>query len=428
MPRGEKVALGEISAPEDRVIRVNNLHWDATNANITRFFRGYGLVDWKRSVNVKSGKSTVAYVLLSTLENVVRAIEELDVKVLLGRQVRIMRAKGGFQLTPSGLLNLEKPGHAVTVDKHLRSPALAKESAMDPESQVMSFPPLTGTSQAQAARGASLRRSRIPPPALIESDEHRSMKMFQSRRSRFQPGPQGPEHRVLLISKLHPDANRNAVELFFQGFRVVDYKRKYNDRIGRYNSTAFVLFESVEERDRARYMKQGHKILGREVSLDIATRGIRVGNNGFLLDNTSEIASPPRLPLAYGAERLGNDFPSPSATYPSSDPRSETDRIAYHPQKWVQPDISTNNLEQTTNIVQQATPPAQISSHYLAPNHHHEADGGQPIPPYDMLSEVLLPTNIQRTPRRGLRPWNLAGNNSEDKRYNVVTETEWYEF
>lgn len=97
MPRGEKVALGEISPPEDRVLRATNINWDATNADIIRFFRGYGVVDWKRSINLKRGKSTVAYILLSTLQDVLWAIEELDLRELLGRQVRIMRAREGFQ-------------------------------------------------------------------------------------------------------------------------------------------------------------------------------------------------------------------------------------------------------------------------------------------------------------------------------------------
>ncbi|KAL5407120.1 hypothetical protein PMIN03_007351 [Paraphaeosphaeria minitans] len=431
MPRGVKVALGEISAPESRVLRVTNIHWDARNADIARFFGGYGLVDCKRYINVKIGKSTVAYVLLSTLEDVVRAIEELHLKELLGRQVRIMRAVGGFQLAPSDFFSFLEPHNVVSYNKHLESPALENTPFVKPESQVMPLPPLTGTLQLQTFRGTSynmLGRSRIPPPALLDSNEHRPTNMFPSRRRRLQSRPQGPEHRVLFISKLHPDANRNAIELFLEGFHIVDYKRKYNDRTGKYNNTAFVLFESVEERDRARNTKNEQKILDMEVSLDVAMHHIHVSNNGFLPDNISEIASMPRTPLANEPDRIGSGFPSASASNLINDSNLETNRSTYGSPKWAQAHTNTNHVEQNNlpmNAARHFIPETGPSSYDGSPQYQPGVAYRHSISVHDTPSEVHhVPTNIQRTPLRDPGPWNLAGNDSNGRQYNIVTEKE----
>ncbi|KAL1610577.1 hypothetical protein SLS60_002247 [Paraconiothyrium brasiliense] len=424
MPRGEKVELGDISAPEDRVLRVTNFHWDATDADVNDFFDGYGLVDWKRSKNAKSGKSTVAYVMLSTLKNVVHAIQELHMKELLGRQVRIMRAKGGFQLTASGLLKLTDSEHGATFAEVIESSTSVKEG------QYMSFPPLS-ISQATSTSGASRRNLRRP-----------GIEMLRARHDRRQPGFDGTEHRVLLISKLHPDANRTAVELFFQGFRIVDYKRKYNDRLGKYNTTAFVLFESVQERDRAKAMKNGQKIFGREVSLEVAIKGVGVSNDGFLPDDAIDIASPPRSQLPPGAGLFRNAGPTTQDTSAPADPRLATyhtmvsDRIGGlgisfdngasdddHPQRWAHSDHSVYSQEcyprQESFITKSRVDPYVAGLQY---SHDNAAFFRA------SFSDTTLPTENQVSPRRALRPWNLAGNDSEDKEHNIITEEEWYGF
>jgi RNA recognition motif-containing protein len=458
MPRGEKVALGDISVPEDRVLRASNLHWDARDAHITRFFDGYGLIDCKRSINVKNGKSTVAYVLLSTLDDVARAIAELDVKRLLGRPVRVMHAEEGFRsklntesegkalsntiraVTPSGLLKLVGPEHVGTFYKHYESSALTHGPAIAPSAQSMFLSPVLDIPHAKGPRETPytfLCRSRFAPPTVLDSEERPSVEMPQPRRSRFQPGPQGPEHRVLLISKLHPDANRNAVELFFQGFRIIDYKRKYNDRLRKYNSTAFVLFESVEERDRAKYTKDGQKILGREVTLDIASKGIRVYNDGFLPNDTIEIVSPPR-PLLSHETILGSGFPSNSSPNTQNGPQPETFLFQFarvnnirHAQKQAQPHTRAGDFDQTylpMDAIQHVIPETQVPSYDQVPQNPLGIHEEQPVYFHHPFDDAHLRTSRQMVHHRGLGSWNLAGNNSEDKRYNVVTEKEWYGF
>lgn len=81
----------------------------------------------------------------------------------------------------------------------------------------------------------------------------------------------GPKYRVILLSRIHPDANRNAVELFFRGFRIVDYKRRHIAKTAKPANVAFVLFESVQERDRAIREKRDKKLMGRKIGLEVAT-------------------------------------------------------------------------------------------------------------------------------------------------------------
>lgn len=97
MRRGAQLSVGDISRPENRVLRVTNLHYDATDNDVQALFDGYGLVDWKRDYNSMSGKPSVGYVLMATFQDVNRAQKELDGKELLGRAVRVWRAKAGFQ-------------------------------------------------------------------------------------------------------------------------------------------------------------------------------------------------------------------------------------------------------------------------------------------------------------------------------------------
>lgn len=97
MHQRKKVSIGETSKPQERVIRVTNIHFDATNNDIDALFSNYNVIDWKRDINTKTGKLTVAYFLMSTMQEANRAQQDLDYSYLLGRPVRVMRARGGFK-------------------------------------------------------------------------------------------------------------------------------------------------------------------------------------------------------------------------------------------------------------------------------------------------------------------------------------------
>ena len=116
-----------------------------------------------------------------------------------------------------------------------------------------------------------------------------------------------PANRVLLIGKLHPDANRSAISLFFSAFKVVDFKRTYNPRLHKHNVVGFVMFSSMEERNQAKELLDGAKLMGRQIELEFAPRGIKVADWGFIheetdwqtLADTPTKKTPPRGPRAY---------------------------------------------------------------------------------------------------------------------------------
>jgi hypothetical protein len=56
-----------------RIIRMVNVHFDADDDAIKNFFDGYIIEDWYRTVNVRTKKNSVVYVLFSSAAERVRA-------------------------------------------------------------------------------------------------------------------------------------------------------------------------------------------------------------------------------------------------------------------------------------------------------------------------------------------------------------------
>ena len=469
MPRGERVVLDDISAPEDRVIRITNFHWDATDENISEFFDGFAIVDWKRDVNVKAGKNSVAYVLLRSLDEVIRAIEGLHLKEILGRQVRVMRAKGGFErkltvavkvkifsnrvcvVTSSGRLNLTDPEHTATFI-NTSGAAITRnlELVTAPTPDDMSFPPLpplpTHTENMSALTPQNVALRRMPPRAPRNFERHPSgMAMVPRNRRPKHANVDGPENRVLLIIKLHPDANRNAIELFFRGLKIVDYKRKWNDRLKKFNTTAFVMFASVQERNRAKATMDGQKILGRAISLEVATRGIKVTENGFVPDEDNGIG-PLRshalhrnenARITYPSEAVfraangsfdfddgnGKDAPVKALTF--KEPVGNIiDRTHQWAQDIVHPVVGSEGYLDDGCI----SPKAQTAYHADVAHHTDDIKDDLSIHFRDPWADSQLPRGTPVVQRCRIGPWNLAGYDREDKRFNIVTEKEWYGF
>ncbi|KAJ4298959.1 hypothetical protein N0V90_004203 [Kalmusia sp. IMI 367209] len=452
MPRGERMEIGEICALEDRVVRVTNLHFKTTDSDVQKLFEGYDVIDWKRDKNVKTGTWSIAYVLLGTLDEVLRAIENLDLKELLGRQLRVMRAKGGFEMTTSGLLGISDG------ERHVMTPAPQPVPASH---SMPDFPPLPGSTEAPPVHRSQLpilRGPRHPPLALVSDavPARRATTALTPRRRNQRPKPDGPEHRVLLMNKIHPDANQVAVKLFFQGFHVVDFERKYIQRLKRFSNVAFVLFESVQERDRAMRLKNGEKLLGREVELECATRGIQVRETGFVAENEDGIISPPYSTRRVETQQsVGELTPTPtksasrccvlaSPAVQDSNGTSVDFRPLTAIEEPIQP-VYENHLRRQGCGSQQ---PTYIQAHRganrdqtpVSPKkqmvrteqdtvrHVSEIMCEPPAFHHDPLTEILLPTHYQDETRPALGPWNLVGNDSEDKGFNMITEAEWYGF
>ncbi len=97
MHRGTQIALGDTGSPEDRVVRIINLPYDAEIDCIRAFFgRHFTVVDFVRGVNVKSRKYTIGYVLFATEQERIKA-QVLSGLWLLDREIQIVPAQSGFR-------------------------------------------------------------------------------------------------------------------------------------------------------------------------------------------------------------------------------------------------------------------------------------------------------------------------------------------
>lgn len=108
MNRGTQLTLGATGRPEDRVVRIVNLHYEADNDNVRDFFGDdYSIIDFIRAVNAKSKKNTIGYVLFATEQERINA-QMLSGRHILDREVTVVPAQSGFRgeqllIQPRGL-------------------------------------------------------------------------------------------------------------------------------------------------------------------------------------------------------------------------------------------------------------------------------------------------------------------------------------
>jgi RNA recognition motif-containing protein len=430
MPHGTKVALGDTSKPEHRVLRLGNLHFDATDADLRAFFEGFNVLDWKRDINVNSGKTTIAYVLMSSMQEVFRAERELDNKELLERSVRILRAKAGFTITKEGLLNDPEPRD--NAEDELEA-GTEDAPELQPEHEGSVVEPVDEDSPSlNIAKYKSGKNLYAPSPVTTP---HRHRKMIT-------PSTE-PSNRVLFISNLHYAANLVSINLFFNGYKVTDFKPRRHPRTNKALGFGFVMLGSLEERNRAMRELQGKSLMGKPVRLEIANKGVKVNENGFV-DGGSET-------LPARAERWGEDD------------RGIQPLIQFKEVKWTKGD-SDDTMPTKIALAKQAENGRSTVSPFDVgigkPGQRQDeraAETGNTASPDRSVSLVDADWAMRDAPgsfwspniwsglnataighslstwdinlaHQVLRPWNLAGNNSWDREANMVTEEDWYYF
>lgn len=77
-----------------RIIRLVNVHFDADGEAIKDFLAGSEIEDWYRTVNVRTRKKSVIYVLFSKAEERVRACGKTG-QDFLGRAIKVQPAPNG---------------------------------------------------------------------------------------------------------------------------------------------------------------------------------------------------------------------------------------------------------------------------------------------------------------------------------------------
>jgi hypothetical protein len=74
-----------------RIIRVTNVHFDASSSDIEHVFEGYTMQDQYRIYNSSNGTKSIVYVFFATAADRIRSCA-LNGSMLFGREVRIQPA------------------------------------------------------------------------------------------------------------------------------------------------------------------------------------------------------------------------------------------------------------------------------------------------------------------------------------------------
>ncbi|KAJ8111266.1 hypothetical protein OPT61_g6101 [Boeremia exigua] len=267
MHRGTQITLGDTGRPEDRVVRIVNLCYNAESDIIRNFFRGFTVVDYARGVNVKSQKHTIGYVLFATEQERIRA-QVLSGRKILDREVQVVNAQGGFRISASGdkLLPEYEEQDTTALDAEgfsdLAAPAVSDFEA---------FPSLCATAK------PLLGRASIFAPLLRQRIRKQSL-----------------QNRILFLNNVGqgPEVDLASFRLFFSNYTVVDVKRPIDPTTQTPHPTAFVMLASKQERDDALQDLKGVPMQGRDVTLEVPKTVQRVDEFGFVTPSkTTAVAS-----------------------------------------------------------------------------------------------------------------------------------------
>lgn len=255
------------------------------------------------------------------------------------------------------------------------------------------------------------------PPTVEEEGGPSSVPPYTPHRHRRRFNSEDPDKRVLLINNLHPDATEVAVKLFFNGFDVVAFKRNPKVSTGKPRPVGFVLLGSFEQRNRAKEKLNGHKLMGRSVEIECVDGGVKVNEAGFDFHETDVTNTPSERPSAKASvSALPEDSLSSTINFPTQLP--------------ARPPLTKPKSEPRTR-------PTQQSSAIVGDVNHNTPAISEP--PWAVnLQGIWDYSRAQQTEvysswyfdqaHKLLRPWNLSGNDSTDRRHNMVTEDDWYYF
>ncbi|KAF1359307.1 hypothetical protein EJ07DRAFT_156209 [Lizonia empirigonia] len=260
MDRGTHLAIGDIGHAEDRVVRIINLHYEAGSDDIGDFFgNGYTIVDFIRGTNLKTNKNSVGYVLFATEQERINA-QTLSGRRLLGREVKVLHAQGGFRISSSGdkLLSSTAGKNAQPLKEY------EKHNSSPPEvSDLVAFPSLSIAAT-----------TRLDGRALAPSVPTRKL-----------PGQQRAlQNRLLFMNNVgkSPEVNERSFQSFFSEYTVLDVKRPLDPRTRFPNPTAFVMLASAEQRDEALHHLKNVPMQGRKVILEVPKVFQNVDYRGFV--------------------------------------------------------------------------------------------------------------------------------------------------
>ncbi|KAJ4992421.1 hypothetical protein SVAN01_02130 [Stagonosporopsis vannaccii] len=266
MNRGIPLTLGDTGRPEDRVVRIINLHYKVDIDDIREFFGNeFIVIHFVRAVNMKSNKNTVGYVLFATEQQRINA-QMLSGRRIFDREVTVVPAQKGYSISISG--DKLQPAYSdectwVTDGKEADSTVLAAMGDVD------AFPSLAKVIPPVLATRA---------PALVPTRKHNAQERALNNRILFMNNVgQGPE------------VNHASFSLFFGGYTVVDVKRPLDPKTRTPNPTAFVMLASARERDEALFTLKNVPMQGRKVTLEAPKIFSNVDEYGFVPSSHEDV-------------------------------------------------------------------------------------------------------------------------------------------
>ncbi|KAG9193802.1 hypothetical protein G6011_03837 [Alternaria panax] len=291
----------EATPASSRVVRLTNVHSDATEEDICQHFQGYTVIDQIRAINPRVGTNSVLYVLFSTLQHRNAVIARSGNRNIRGRRVNIMAAPTGNYALNATQESFVRPGDTGTASA-AADPLSAALNLIGSEFSALSITPKEGErlrraqyQRIQEARDAIARQSRLMREGRerAEYNKKRVLFLFLQRRAEkracqrgFQdrgspnqppkpallkyrvssPDPkrsEDPRNRLLLITDIPTEADNDEVITFLQ-----DYRPESIDRAqigGNWMVSALILMQTVEGRDQAAARLNGRMIQGHRV-------------------------------------------------------------------------------------------------------------------------------------------------------------------
>ncbi|CAO2647507.1 Nn.00g084290.m01.CDS01 [Neocucurbitaria sp. VM-36] len=228
--------LGDTGRANDRVIRVTNVHFDATPQEISKFFGRFTIIDQIRDTNSRTKTNSVVYVLFAT------HTQRIQAEWLSGQYIRNRRIK--IQPAPTGTY-LIKDDHSGFVHNNDTPTSTTTQSTSHivPQLGETDFPIL----------GSSSRRYSI---------------------SQLQTDPL--QNRILYLNGIHQDAKDDDIRACLNGCPIIDIKRNVHLKSRRSLPTVFILLESAKDRIAVLQQLKGFNMLGRFVTLEVPKKFVNV--------------------------------------------------------------------------------------------------------------------------------------------------------
>ncbi|KAL1799549.1 hypothetical protein ACET3X_003586 [Alternaria dauci] len=281
-----------MTPPTTRVVRLANVHFDATEEDIRQFFQGYTVIDQVRAFDPWAvGTLSNVYVLFSTTGDMDAVVATHQNCQIRGRHINIIPAPIGNYDLDASRESFVRLGDNDTLSAAARKLAtyLVRMASDDPafeitrEEEAGLRQELHQSTQEEHDRAGSNKKNVLARVlhAYSKNLQRRSRDENRSKKPLYRapypvpvpfkhrvPSPdlqnrEDPRSRVLLITGIPIEADNDAVMTFLRSYRPESIDRAQIG--GNWMVSALVLMQTSEGRDRAVEEMSGQMIQGQRV-------------------------------------------------------------------------------------------------------------------------------------------------------------------